>query len=197
MFSRYRVIQDHEYHRSAAIKRLSKSYNQEDKGLWDKSDAAIKRLEEQASEQVKGRKGVLIQAKMSGSIGALNSESIEKEVDGDQEIEVITHHKNIGAVVEEEVIDNNKAISSKSFFSKRLEKSAIKRLEKKKIKAEKKEAKKIKSKSIIKGYDSNDNNQWDVTSKNGSSPKVISCKECGTLNNSQNPYCTSCGTFLS
>ena len=44
MFSRYRVIEDHEYHRSAAIKRLSKSYSQEDKGLWEKSEVAIKKL---------------------------------------------------------------------------------------------------------------------------------------------------------
>ena len=46
MFSRYRVVEDHEYHRSATIKRLRKSYSQEDKGLWDKSEIAIKKLEE-------------------------------------------------------------------------------------------------------------------------------------------------------
>ena len=78
MFSRYRVIEDHEYHRSATIKRLRKSYSQEDKGLWDKSEIAIKKLEEQSSEQLKGRKGALIQAKMSGNIGSLNAESLCK-----------------------------------------------------------------------------------------------------------------------
>ena len=196
MFSRYRVIEDHEYHRSAAIKRLRKSYTQEDKGLWEKSDGAIKKLEDQASEQVKGRKGALIQAKMSGTIGSLNAESLEKEVDEDKEIEVVTHHRNIGTIIDEEII-NNKTESSKSFFSKRLERSALKRLEKKRLKAEKREMKQIKNKNKVKGYTQNDDNQWDVSSKNQSTPKVISCKECGTLNNSQNPYCTSCGTYLS
>ena len=117
MFLRYRVIEDHEYHRSAAIKRLRKSYTQEDKGLWEKSDVAIKKLEDQASEQVKGRKGALIEAKMSGTIGSLNAESLEKEVDGDQEIEVVTHHRNIGTIIDEEIIDQNKKESSKSFLS--------------------------------------------------------------------------------
>ena len=196
MFSRYRVIEDHEYHRSAAIKRLRKSYTQEDKGLWEKSDVAIKKLEDQASEQVKGRKGALIQAKMSGTIGSLNAESSEKEVDEDKEIEVVTHHRNIGTIIDEEIINNEKE-SSKSFFSNRLEKSAVKRLEKKRLKAEKREMKETKNKTKVKGYTQNDDNQWDVSSKNQSTPKVISCKECGTLNNSQNPYCTSCGTYLS
>ena len=44
MFLKYRVVADHEYHRSAAIKRLTKSYTQEDKGLWDKGDIAIEKL---------------------------------------------------------------------------------------------------------------------------------------------------------
>lgn len=196
MFSRYRVIEDHEYHRSATIKRLRKSYTQEDKGLWEKSDVAIKKLEDQASEQVKGRKGALIQAKMSGTIGSLNAESSEKEVDEDKEIEVVTHHRNIGTIIDEEIINNEKE-SSKSFFSKRLEKSALKRLEKKRLKTEKREMKETKNKTKVKGYTQNDDNQWDVSSKAQITPKVISCKECGTLNNSQNPYCTSCGTYLS
>ena len=178
MFSRYRVIEDHEYHRSAAIKRLRKSYTQEDKGLWEKSDGAIKKLEDQASEQVKGRKGALIQAKMSGTIGSLNAESLEKEVDEDKEIEVVTHHRNIGTIIDEEII-NNKTESSKSFFSKRLERSALKRLEKKRLKAEKREMKQIKNKNKVKGYTQNDDNQWDVSSKTKTTAKVISCKECG------------------
>ena len=188
MFSRYRVIEDHEYHRSAAIKRLSKSYSQEDKGLWEKSEVAIKKLEEQASEKIKGRKGALIQAKMSGTVGSLNAES--------NEIEVITHHRNIGTIIDEEIVEEKKE-PSKSFLSKRLEKSAVRRLEKKRIKAAKKEMKKNKNSSEVKGYKKDDDNQWSVSSKTQLTPKVISCKECGTLNNSNNPYCTSCGTYLS
>ena len=196
MFSRYRVIEDHEYHRSAAIKRLTKSYSQEDKGLWEKSEVAIKKLEEQASEKIKGRKGALIQAKMSGTVGSLNAESNEIEVDEGQEIEVITHHRNIGTIIDEEIVEEKKE-PSKSFLSKRLEKSAVRRLEKKRIKAAKKEMKKNKNSSEVKGYKKDDDNQWSVSSKTQLTPKVISCKECGTLNNSNNPYCTSCGTYLS
>ena len=197
MFSRYRVIEDHEYHRSATIKRLRKSYSQEDKGLWDNTEIAIKKLEEQSSQQVKGRKGALIQAKMSGNIGSLNAESFEKEVDTDDEIEVVTHHRNIGTIIDDEIIEKNNNEASKSFLSKKLEKSALKRLEKKRLKAAKKEIKKSNNKSKVKGYNQNDENQLDVSSKTQLTPTVASCKECGTLNNSKNPYCTSCGTYLS
>lgn len=197
MFSRYRVVEDHEYHRSATIKRLRKSYSQEDKGLWDKSEIAIKKLEEKSSEPIKGRKGALIQAKMSGNIGSLNAESSEDEVDANEEIEVVTHHKNIGTIIDEAIIGENKSESSKSFLSKKLEKSALKRLEKKRLKAAKKEIKKSNSKPKVKGYTQSDENQWDVSSKTQLTPTVASCKECGTLNNSNNPYCTSCGTYLS
>ena len=197
MVLKYNVIEDHEYHRSATIKRLRKSYSQEDKGLWDKSEIAIKKLEEQSSEQLKGRKGALIQAKMSGNIGSLNAESSEVEVDADEEIEVVTHHKNVGTIIDEAIIEKNKSKSSKSFLSKKLEKSALKRLEKKRLKAAKKEIKKSNSKPKVKGYTQSDENQWDVSSKTQLTPTVTSCKECGTLNNSNNPYCTSCGTYLS
>ena len=87
MYVKYGVVEDHEYHRSAIIKRLSKSYSQEDKGLWDKSDNAILKLEENAKSSVKGRKGQLVQAKMSGNIGSLNVESSEIEVEEDLDID--------------------------------------------------------------------------------------------------------------
>ena len=51
MYVKYGVVEDHEYHRSAIIKRLSKSYSQEDKGLWDKSDNAMLKLEENAKSR--------------------------------------------------------------------------------------------------------------------------------------------------
>ena len=117
-------------------------------------------------------------------------------MDEGQEIEVITHHRNIGTIIDEEIVEEKKE-PSKSFLSKRLEKSAVRRLEKKRIKAAKKEMKKNKNSSEVKGYKKNDDNQWSVSSKTQLTPKVISCKECGTLNNSNNPYCTSCGTYLS
>ena len=38
MYLKYRVVEDHEYHRSSAIKGLSKMYKMEDKGLWGRGD---------------------------------------------------------------------------------------------------------------------------------------------------------------
>ena len=42
MFMRYRKVEDHEYHRSQAIRKLSKSYSQEDRGLWEKADQPLR-----------------------------------------------------------------------------------------------------------------------------------------------------------
>jgi uncharacterized paraquat-inducible protein A len=54
---------------------------------------------------------------------------------------------------------------------------------------------KISSKSNI--SPNNQDNQWDTPVSSNLTKSVVSCKECGTLNNSTNPYCTSCGTYLS
>ena len=35
MLFRYSRVEDHEFHRSRAIKRLTKTFRSEDKGLWD------------------------------------------------------------------------------------------------------------------------------------------------------------------
>jgi hypothetical protein len=198
MYLRYGVVEDHEYHRSAAIKRLGRSYSQEDKGLWDNSDPAMSKLEEKADTAVKGRKGAMFQAKMSGNIGSLNVESPEVEVDDNMDVEVVTHHRGINTIVDESVLEIGKN-PKKSFLSNRLEKSAIRRLEKKKIKAQRKELKKNKTSSKTKSSSDSNNsdNQWNLPISSNLTKSVVACKECGTLNNSTNPYCTSCGTYLS
>jgi len=200
MYLKYRVVEDHEYHRSAAIKRLGKSYNQEDKGLWDKSENAISRLEANSKSEVKGRKAALVQAKMSGNIGSLNVESSEIEVDEDLDIEIRTHHRAINTIIDESVLATTKEAPKKSFLSRRLEKSASKRLDKKRLKAERKSLKKkanISSTSQSKKNSESSDNQWDMPTASNLTKSVIPCKECGTLNNSNNPYCTSCGTYIS
>ena len=200
MYLRYRVVEDHEYHRSAAIKRLGKSYSQEDKGLWDKSENTILRLEKDSKSELKGRKAVLVQAKMSGNIGSLNVEFSEIEVDEDLDIEIRTHHRAINTIIDESVLDSTKQESRKSFLSRRLEKSASRRLEKKRLKVERKNMK-MKDKVLPhlqpkKNSESSDNH-WDLPTSSNLTKSVIPCKECGTLNNSSNPYCTSCGTYIS
>jgi|TARA_B110000467_G_C18322026_1_gene486056 hypothetical protein len=200
MYLRYRVVEDHEYHRSAVIRRLGKSYSQEDKGLWDKSESAILKLEEKSKSKLKGRKAVIAQAKMSGSIGSLNVESSEIEVDEDIDIEIRTHHRSVNTIIDEKVLENSDGKSTKSFLSRRLEKSASKRLEKKRVKAERKDMKRKSKASDVsqsKKYSDNTDNHWDMPSSPNLTKSVVSCKECGTLNNSANPYCTSCGTYIS
>ena len=141
MYVKYGVVEDHEYHRSAIIKRLSKSYSQEDKGLWDKSDNAMLKLEENAKSSIKGRKGQLVQAKMSGNIGSLNVESTEIEVNDDLDIEIVTHHRGVNTIIDENVLEDRIVKSKKSFITRRLEKSASKRIERKKIKQQRKKIK--------------------------------------------------------
>ena len=196
MYVKYGVVEDHEYHRSAIIKRLSKSYSQEDKGLWDKSDNAMLKLEENAKSSVKGRKGQLVQAKMSGNIGSLNVESSEIEVEEDLDIEIVTHHRGVNTIIDENVLEDRIVKSRKSFITRRLEKSASKRIERKKIKQQRK---KIKSNANVAKSNNNEgqDNHWDMPISSNLTKSVVPCIECGTLNNSTNPYCTSCGTYLS
>jgi|TARA_B100001094_G_scaffold68161_1_gene64441 hypothetical protein len=196
MYVKYGVVEDHEYHRSAIIKRLSKSYSQEDKGLWDKSDNAMLKLEENAKSSIKGRKGQLVQAKMSGNIGSLNVESTEVEVNDDLDIEIVTHHRGVNTIIDENVLEDRIVKSRKSFITRRLEKSASKRIERKKIKQQRK---KIKSNANVAKSNNNEgqDNHWDMPISSNLTKSVVPCIECGTLNNSTNPYCTSCGTYLS
>ena len=83
MFLRYRVVEDHEYHRSSAIKNLSSMYRLEDKGLWNRGDDALDRLETRARNQPKGRAGLRFQQRMTGKVSDLNKEQSELNLDRD------------------------------------------------------------------------------------------------------------------
>ena len=91
MYLRYRVVEDHEYHRSSAIKGLSNMYRLEDKGLWSRGDAALEKLESQARTKPRGRAGIRFKQRMGGSISDLNKEGTELELnieDSRMDIEV-------------------------------------------------------------------------------------------------------------
>lgn len=106
MFLRYRVVEDHEYHRSSAIKNLSSMYRMEDKGLWNKGDAALERLEAQARSQPKGRAGLRFQQRMQGSVSGLNKEGSELELHhDDQRMEVDVQVEGITPIVDAQVAD--------------------------------------------------------------------------------------------
>ncbi len=73
------VVHDHEFHRSKAISALSKTYKLEDRGLWEKGEVAIQKLEARAYSDFKGRKAKSSRRRMQGNIGELNRESAELE----------------------------------------------------------------------------------------------------------------------
>jgi len=192
MYMRYRKIEDHEYHRSKAIRKLSRTYSKEDRGLWEKGEAAIERLEAKAGEPRTGKAALEAQALKSGTVGALNTERSEEEIaEDDPEPQVKTQVTGMSTMVDEEAIAESKAPGFLSRISNsinsRMDASAQRRLEKRSAKDA---AKKASPKS---GSDS----QWEAPSASSLTRSVVSCSSCGALNNSGAPYCTSCGDFLS
>nr|AIF21806.1 hypothetical protein [uncultured marine group II/III euryarchaeote SAT1000_06_A08] len=192
MFMRYRKVEDHEYHRSKAIRKLSRTYSKEDRGLWEKGEAAIERLEAKASEPRTGRAALETQALKSGTVGALNTERSEEEIpEDDPEPQAMTQVTGMSTMVDEQAIAEPKALGFLSRMSNsinsRMDASAQRRLEKRSAKAA---AKKTSAKS-------DSDSQWAAPSASSLARSVVSCASCGALNNSSAPYCTSCGDFLS
>ena len=187
MFMRYRKVEDHEYHRSQAIRKLSKSYSREDRGLWEKADSAIERLESRAKAPKKGRSAMRAMALEKGSIGSMNTEKREEEIP-DEQADGETRNMGISTIVDEQAITEPKGpglISRLStWFSTSLENSAKRRMERKSSKSKK-----------TKTSDSND--MWDSSSQSSLARSVSSCPACGALNNSGTAYCTSCGDLMS
>ena len=233
MYLKYRVVEDHEYHRSSAIKGLSSMYRLEDKGLWSRGDSALEKLEAQARSEPRGRSGLRFQKRMSGRISDLNKEGSELELDSedsrmdvDVQVEGVSYNSDTNATQSEE--DNKPAgalgASAEASAQRRLakelarrekqvakdEKRAIKQAKKEakaaakaeKIaakaaaKAEKAAAKKSKSASSETNWDAMEDSQWQPAAPSSIAQSVISCQECGAVNNSGTAYCSSCGAFL-
>ena len=233
MYLKYRVVEDHEYHRSSAIKGLSSMYRLEDKGLWSRGDSALEKLEAQARSEPRGRAGLRFQKRMSGRISDLNKEGSELELDSedsrmdvDVQVEGVSYNSDTNATQSEE---DNKPVgalgaSAEASAQRRLakelarrekqvakdEKRAIKQAKKEakaaakaeKIaakaaaKAEKAAAKKSKSASSETNWDAMEDSQWQPAAPSSIAQSVISCQECGAVNNSGTAYCSSCGAFL-
>ena len=198
MLTRYSRIEDHEYHRSNAIRRLSKTYKNEDRGLWDeKSDKALQKLESKANS-LGSRANKKITKRMSGNIGSLNTEMSETEVEDGYQAEVRV--LGMQTIVDEEAIDVTKQKQSKASISKllssSLDRSAERRLQKIKNRQEKAKIK-AKKKSIKKNSKAKvGNSPWDGSVTTSTVKSVISCSQCGVLNNRESQYCTSCGNLL-
>ena len=233
MYLKYRVVEDHEYHRSSAIKGLSSMYRLEEKGLWSRGDSALEKLEAQARSEPKGRAGLRFQRRMSGRVSDLNKEGSELELDSedsrmdvDVQVEGVSYDSDTNSTQSE---DENKpagalGASAEASAQRRLakelarrekqvakdEKRAIKQAKKEakaaakaeKIaakaaaKAEKAAAKKSKSASSETNWDAMEDSQWQPEVPSSIAQSVISCQECGAVNNSGTAYCSSCGAFL-
>jgi len=233
MYLKYRVVEDHEYHRSSAIKGLSSMYRLEEKGLWSRGDSALEKLEAQARSEPKGRAGLRFQKRMSGRVSDLNKEGSELELDSedsrmdvDVQVEGVSYDSDSNSTQSE---DENKpagalGASAEASAQRRLakelarrekqvakdEKRAIKQAKKEakaaakaeKIaakaaaKAEKAAAKKSKSASSETNWDAMEDSQWQPEVPSSIAQSVISCQECGAVNNSGTAYCSSCGAFL-
>lgn len=233
MYLKYRVVEDHEYHRSSAIKGLSSMYRLEEKGLWSRGDSALEKLEAQARSEPKGRAGLRFQKRMSGRVSDLNKEGSELELDSedsrmdvDVQVEGVSYNSDTNAIQSE---DENKpagalGASAEASAQRRLakelarrekqvakdEKRAIKQAKKEakaaakaeKIaakaaaKAEKAAAKKSKSATSETNWDAMEDSQWQPEVPSSIAQSVISCQECGAVNNSGTAYCSSCGAFL-
>ena len=117
---RYSRVHDHEFRRSKAIDALSRTYKMEDKGLWEKGEVAIQRLEARAHSDFKGRKASRSRMRMQGSIGQLNRELGELEHNEDDSeysvsvdgIEIIKEKKGRTQIAREK----NIPVSSKFLF---------------------------------------------------------------------------------
>ncbi len=233
MYVKHRVVEDHEYHRSGAIKSLSSMYRLEDKGLWNRGDSALEKLEAQARRQPKGRAGLRFQKKMGGRISDLNKEGSELELDStdsrmdvDVQVEGVSYNSDTNSTQQEEIKKPASALgaSAEASAQRRLakelarrEKQSLKEEKKAKkqamkeakaaaraeklaakavAKAEKAAAKKSKSSSSETNWDAIEDSQWKPAAPSSIAQSVISCQECGAVNNSGTAYCSSCGAFL-
>lgn len=226
MYLKYRVVEDHEYHRSTAIKGLSSMYRLEDKGLWSRGDSALEKLEAQARSEPRGRSGLRFQKRMSGRISDLNKEGSELELDSedsrmdvDVQVEGVSYNSDTNVTQSED--DNKPAgalgASAEASAQRRLAKELARRekqvakdekraqkLAKKEAKAAAKAekiavkaaAKKSKSTSSETNWDTMEDSQWKPSVPSSIAQSVISCQECGAVNNSGTAYCSSCGAFL-
>ena len=129
---------DHEFLRSGAIDRLSRTYELEDGGLWSRADEALARLERRNSK----KKPI----EMSGGVASINAESRELDL-GDEEpgsirvsgVEVSAEIANGQNTLEsrKRVVVSQKSRGISAWLDRRAENLARRRLEKNRSKSRK------------------------------------------------------------
>ena len=188
---RYSVVHDHEFRRTKAISALSKTYKLEDRGLWDKGEVAIQKLEARAHSDFKGRKAITSRRRMHGKIGEINREPLEPEQKiGDKSefkvsVDGIDQKKE---TIEELPEDKPNLISRVSkLISSSVEKTASRREERRK-------------KALLKKSESSyplvddENSRWAIPQ--GTQMKTILCDSCSTYNDAESNYCSACGSLI-
>ena len=194
---RYSRVHDHEFRRSKAIDALSRTYKLEDKGLWEKGEVAIQRLEAKAHSDFKGRKASRSRMRMQGSIGQLNRELEELEHNEDDSeysvsvdgIEIIKEKKE-----EQKLPEKTFFQLVSNFFSSLVDKSANKRAEKHKQEVKKKQSITKERIDDFQSFSSAGGSQWVIP--DGTQRKTRLCNSCSTYNDAVSDYCTSCGSFM-
>jgi len=189
MVLKYNVIEDHEYHRSKAIRKLSSSYKLDDKGLWEDSDSIIRDLELKAKSNFKGKNALKSEKLMKGKIGNINNERLDDNSLNDFE-------RNLEIMPDKEIIEENhyegiqESIFSKfkSRLNKIVDNAALKQMDKSK--------KNIKPKSYPEIDISPSEDKWN-TSGLKKINKVVTCNSCHSLNDGETNYCGACGNYLS
>ena len=196
MAYRYRFIEDHEYHRSKAIDRLYKTYRHEDKGLWEKGDAAIQRLEAKAYADFKGKKATRAREKMQSNIGAINKEA--KEIEASQDGPRAYPIRIDG--VEQRVEHPPEMEARRPLFSRisELIGRIVDRTASKRLAGSSPEKNVAQPAAAVQAKTAPEiDSQWGVPAEIQEQKPPIICNNCGTFNNAGINYCTSCGSYVS
>ncbi|MEC7709127.1 MAG: Ran-binding zinc finger domain-containing protein [Candidatus Thermoplasmatota archaeon] len=185
------VVHDHEFHRSKAISALSKTYKLEDRGLWEKGEVAIQKLEARAYSDFKGRKAKSSRRRMQGNIGELNRESAELEQMVGEHSEYTVAVDGIEQkkeTIEEQLEEKPNLISRFSrFISSSVERSANRRIDRrKKLVLQKSES--------FTTFEEDPNSAWRIPT--GTQMKTSFCDSCSTYNEAESNYCSSCGSLI-
>ena len=171
--------------------RLSKTYKLEDRGLWEKGEVAIQKLEARAHSDFKGRKAITSRRRMHGKIGEINRESLELEqkIGDNSEFTVsVDGVEQKKETIEEPPEDKPNLISRVSkLISSSVEKTASRREERRK------KALLQKSESSYPLLD-DENSRWAIPQ--GTQMKTILCDSCSTYNDAESNYCSACGSLI-
>ncbi len=187
---RYRLVEDHEYQRSRAIGKLSKTYRMEDRGLWERGDLAIMRLEKRAHSGYMRKKH---SSRMQGNIGDLYKEGEEETHtdEGETKFSVVVDgvEQTSARNSYEETQRKGRGKGILDYFLSLVESTASKRVELGK--------KKSHPQDTLATNSGKEDSQWVIPQGSQRTTGARYCKRCSTYNNPESNYCLSCGSYIS